>query len=322
MAEMDPILAPSAARLQLFPIKHPDLWQMYKNAEASFWTSEELVLSDDMKDWIRLTDGERHLIKMVLGFFATADNLVCENLVARFSTDVQIPEARAFYAFQNFMEQIHAETYALLIDEYIKDPVEKDALFRAPDTIPAVKLKTDWAAKWIDSSDSFAERLVAFACVEGIQFSASFAVIFYLRKRGLMPGLCTSNSMISRDEGLHADFACAIYKKLLHKLTEERVHAIVREATEAELAFVEDALPVAVIGLNADSMKEYVRFVADHLLIELGHSPMYGAACALDFMAHIGVESKENFFELKNTSYAKMGVSNGAKREFKMDDDF
>ena len=250
MAESDPILAPSSARLQLFPIKYPDLWQMYKNAEASFWTSEELILADDMKDWVKLTDDERHLIKMVLGYFAQADNLVIENLAGRFLTDVQVPEARAFWTFQQAMEQIHAETYALLIDEYVKDPEEKDALFRAPQTIPAVKLKTDWAMKWIESNESFAERLIGFAAVEGIQFSASFAVIFWLRKRGLMPGLCTSNSMVSRDEGLHADFACMLSKKLQQQLSRERVHEIIREATEAEIAFVDDALPVAVIGFE------------------------------------------------------------------------
>ena len=318
----DPILAPSGARLQLFPIKYNDLWKMYKNAEASFWTSEELVLSDDQKDWVRLTDDERHLIKMVLGYFAQADNLVIENLAARFLNDVQIPEARAFWTFQQAMEQIHAETYALLIDEYVKDTQEKDALFRAPDTIPAVKLKTDWAMKWIESSDSFAERLVGFACVEGIQFSASFATIFWLRKRGLMPGLCTSNSLIARDEASHRDFACMLYKKLRQRLEQERVHEIVREATEAELAFVDDALPVAVIGLNADSMKEYVRYVADHLLHELGYEPLYGAKCTLEFMEQISMQAKANFFETREVSYAKAGVASSEKREFKLDDDF
>ncbi len=318
----DPILAPSGARLQLFPIKYDDLWKMYKNAEASFWTSEEIILTDDQRDWVRLTDDERHLIKMVLGYFAQADNLVIENLAGRFLTDVQIPEARAFWTFQQAMEQIHAETYALLIDEYVKDPVEKDALFRAPETIPAVKLKTDWAMKWIESSDSFAERLIGFACVEGIQFSASFAVIFWLRKRGLMPGLCTSNTLVARDEASHRDFACVLYKKLLQRLSQERVHQIIREATEAEMAFVDDALPVAVIGLNADSLKEYVRFVADHLLQELGHEKLYGAMCALDFMDQISMESKDNFFERVNTSYSKAGVASSEKREFKLDDDF
>lgn len=210
----------------------------------------------------------------------------------------------------------------MLIDEYVKDPEEKHALFKAPDNIPAIKLKTDWAAKWIGSSDSFAERLVAFACIEGIQFSASFAVVFWLRKRGLMPGLCTSNSLISRDEGLHADFACLLYKKLRDRLGQERVHEIVREATEAELAFVDDALPVAVIGLNATSLKEYVRFVTDRLVRQLGYKPIYGAKCALDFMEQCGIDAKENFFETRITSYAKAGVASGEKREFKLDDDF
>ncbi|KAK9827143.1 hypothetical protein WJX74_008075 [Apatococcus lobatus] len=318
----DPILTPSSARLQLFPIKYDDLWKMYKNAEASFWTSEELVLSDDHKDWVKLTDDERHLLKMVLGYFAQADNLVVENLAARFLNDVQIPEARAFWTFQGAMEQIHAETYALLIDEYVKDPEEKDALFRAPETIPAVKLKTDWATKWIESNDSFPERLIGFAAVEGIQFSASFAVIFWLKKRGLMPGLCTSNALISRDEAMHRDFACMLYKKLRQKPSQAKVQAIVREATEAELAFVDDALPVAVIGLNADSLKEYVRYVADHLLQALGCEPLYGAKCGLDFMEQLSLQNKANYFELRETSYAKAGVANREKREFKLEEDF
>lgn len=318
----DPILAPSGARLQLFPIKYDDLWTMYKNAEASFWTSEELVLSDDYRDWVKLTDDERHLLKMVLGYFAQADNLVIENLAARFLNDVQIPEARAFWTFQGAMEQIHAETYALLIDAYVKDPKEKDALFRAPETIPAVKLKTDWATKWIESNNSFPERLIGFAAVEGIQFSASFAVIFWLRKRNLLPGLCTSNSLVSRDEGMHRDFACMLFKKLQVKPDQAKVHAIIREATEAEIAFVNDALPVAVIGLNPDNLKEYVRYVADHLAEALGFDRIYGATCALDYMEQCGVAAKENFFETRVTSYSKAGVSSGGRREFKLDDDF
>lgn len=314
---------PSSDRLALFPIKEPLLWDMYTKAKQSFWVPEEIDLSHDTQDWERLTPDEQHFLKRVLGFFSSADNIVVENLAVNFLKDIQIPEARAFYANQIFMEQLHAETYAQLIDTYVKDSAEKDELFRAAETIPAIKVKTDWALRWITrESATFAERLVAFAAVEGIHFSASFAAIFYVRKRGLMPGLTLSNELIARDEGAHADFACELYKMLRYPLSKEKVECIVGEAVDAELAFVDDALPVAIIGLNKDDLKEYVRFVADRLLVALGQDKMYQARCTLDFMEQLSLLGKTNFFEKKVADYRKAGVGPCQSREFKLDDDF
>ena len=319
---LDPILDPSSDRLQLFPIRYPDLWQAYKNTVASFWTVEEVDLSHDMAHWEGLKEDEKRLIKRVLGYFAQADNIVVDNLVSRFTHDVQIPEARAFYTYQAFAESIHAEMYNALIDTYVRDPAEKHELFRAPHVVPAIGAKTRWAQKWINDSDSFAERLVAFAACEGIHFSASFATIFYLKKRGLMPGCCLANSFIAKDEGAHTDFACLLYRHLREPLKQTRVHEIIGEATEVEMAFVDDALPVGVIGLTADLLKEYVRFVADRLIIALGCDAKYGAKCSLDYMEQISLQEKSNFFENLPTSYAKAGVASESKREIEFDADF
>lgn len=323
MAEStDPILAASSDRLCLFPLRYPDLWDMYKRASAAVWFSEEIDLAHDTKDWERLTDDERRFLTRVLGYFSSVDALVCENLMTRFVEDVRIPEARAFWNYQAFNEQVHHETYQLLIEHFVKDPDEKHEILHAAETVPAIKRKADWAQRWIASGESFAERLVAFATVEGIQFSASFAAVFWVKKRGLLPGLCMSNSWIARDEGLHSDFACSLYKHLQTRLPDGLVHDIVREAVEAELAFVDDALPVAVIGLNADDLKEYVRFVADRLLQALGHPPLYGARCTLPFMEQISLQGKSNFFETRVSEYSKAGVATRSARVFKTDDDF
>ena len=305
---MEQILVPSSDRLSLFPIRHTSLWTMYTKAKASYWVPEEIDLAHDLQDWKKLSLDEQPFLKRVLGFLANSDSIIVENLAARFLAEVQIPEARAFYAFQIAIEQIHAEAYSQLIDTYVLDSSEKESLFKAAETIPAVKTKTDWALRWTASSKSFAERLVAFACVEGIHFSASFAAVFWIRKRGLMPGLCSTNSLIARDEGLHADFACLLYKQLERPLPDETVKCTVHEAVETELQFVDDALPVAVIGMNAESMQQYVQYVADCLLHSLGYSKMYNVVCPFDFMEQISMQAKENFFETRVTSYQKAGV--------------
>lgn len=324
MDDRDPLLTSNPDRFVLFPIQHTDLWQMYKKAEASFWTAEEIDLAGDAKDWETLGEGEQHFIKHVLAFFAASDGIVNENLAARFFHEIQVPEARAFYGFQIAMESIHGETYSLLLDAYVKDPVEKSSLFRAVETIPAVGKKAEWALKWITSPEaSFAERLVAFACVEGIFFSGSFCAIFWLKKRGLMPGLTFSNELISRDEGLHTDFACLLYSKLRDKLSEETVQTIVREAVDIELEFVGGSLPVGLIGMNAALMGDYIRFVADRLLLALGSpTKLYGVACPFDFMEQISLQSKSNFFEKRVADYQKAGVVTGADHVLRFDDDF
>ena len=312
----------------LLPIQYPKLWEFYKKAQASYWTAEELDLARDRKDFDALSDDERHFIKMVLAFFASADGAVIENLGARFLADVEIPEARSFYTFQLAMEAVHAETYGLLIQQYVQDAVERTRLFAAVEHIPSIKSKGDWAEKWIDSSDSFAHRLVAFACVEGIFFSGSFCAIFWLKKRGLMPGLTFSNELISRDEGLHTDFACHLYTMLVNDgdgLPEETVRAIVGEAVDLEREFICESLPCALIGMCADSMGAYIEFVADRLMSELGCSKVYGTANPFPFMEQISLQGKSNFFEKRESSYAKaniMAALAGETREFKMDADF
>lgn len=312
MAQHDePILDPSNDRFVLFPIQHDAIWRMYKKAEASFWTAEELDLSADVRDWDRLNDGERHFLSHVLAFFAASDGIVNENLAARFYKEVQLPEARAFYGFQIAIEGIHSETYALLLDNLIKDPQERARLLHAIDTVPIVRKKAEWALKWIASSDSFAERLVAYACVEGIFFSGSFCALFWLKKRGLMPGTTFSNELISRDEGLHTDFSCLLYSMLRRKLPEARVHDIVREALDIEREFVCDALPVDLIGMNSKLMAQYVEFVADRLLVSLGCAKLYGAANPFDFMEAISLQGKTNFFEKRVGEYQKAGVMSG-----------
>ena len=319
---MEPLLAENPNRFVLFPIQNPEVWEFYKKAEASFWTAEEIDLSQDQKDWNNLNDNERHFIKHVLAFFAASDGIVNENLAINFMQEVQMPEARCFYGFQIMMENIHSETYSLLIDTYIKDPKEKDYLFNALETVPAVQRKGQWALKWINS-ENFAERLIAFAAVEGIFFSGSFCSIFWLKKRGLMPGLTFSNELISRDEGLHCDFACLLYSYLENKLPEERVQAIIRDAVTIEQEFVTEALPVSLIGMNARTMSQYIEFVADRLLVSLGCGKIYNSTNPFDFMEMISVQGKTNFFEKRVAEYQKAGVmTERADNMFSLDEDF
>lgn len=319
----EPILKENKDRFVLFPIKHNEIWEMYKKAEASFWTAEEIDLGPDQSDWEnKLNDDEKHFIKHVLAFFAASDGIVNENLAVNFMNEVQYPEARCFYGFQIMMENIHSETYSLLIDTYIKDPKEKDRLFHSIDTLPCVGKKADWALKWIGNG-TFAERLIAFAAVEGIFFSGSFCSLFWLKKRGLMPGLTFSNELISRDEGLHCDFACLLYSQLQNKLPQEKVTAIITNAVEIEKDFVSDALPVRLIGMNADMMCQYIEFVADRLLVALGCPKAYNAINPFDFMELISLQGKTNFFEKRVAEYQKAGVT-GSKEDnmFSLDADF
>ncbi|RTQ48510.1 ribonucleoside-diphosphate reductase [Hymenobacter gummosus] len=320
---MEPLLVENPNRFVLFPIQHDDVWQMYKKAEASFWTAEEIDLSQDQKDWESLNDNERHFIQHVLAFFAASDGIVNENLAVNFMQEVQMPEARCFYGFQVMMENIHSETYSLLIDTYVKDPKQKDYLFNALETVPAVTKKGNWALKWINS-ENFTERLIAFAAVEGIFFSGSFCSIFWLKKRGLMPGLTFSNELISRDEGLHCDFACLLYEKYLqNKLPQERVHEIIRDAVSIEQEFVTDALPVNLIGMNAQAMSQYIEFVADRLLVSLGYAKIYNSTNPFDFMEMISLQGKTNFFEKRVAEYQKAGVmSDREQNVFSLDEDF
>ncbi|MFN3794087.1 MAG: ribonucleoside-diphosphate reductase small subunit [Chitinophagaceae bacterium] len=316
------LLKENKDRFVILPINYPKLWEQYKKHEASFWTAEEIDLSHDLKDWENLNDGERHFISHVLAFFAASDGIVNENLAVNFMSEVQLPEARCFYGFQIMMENIHSETYALLIDTYIKNPSEKYKLFHAIETVPAVKRKAEWALRWI-SNGTFAERLVAFAAVEGIFFSGSFCSIFWLKKRGLMPGLTFSNELISRDEGMHCEFACLLYSMLKNKLSEEQVQRIIKDAVDIEKEFISDALPVGLIGMNATLMKQYIEFVADRWLSELGYAKIYHANNPFDFMEMISLQGKTNFFEKRVGDYQKAGVmqSNEVKT-FSIEEDF
>ncbi len=322
----EPILKENEGRFVLFPIEHDDIWKFYKKAEASFWTAEEIDLSQDLRDWENLNHGERHFISHVLAFFAASDGIVNENLAENFVSEVQYTEAKFFYGFQIAIENIHSETYSLLIDTYVKDPKEKDHLFNAIDTMDCVRKKADWALRWIDNA-SFAERLVAFAAVEGIFFSGSFCSIFWLKKRGLMPGLTFSNELISRDEGLHCDFACALYQDhLINKMPGEKVIEIISEAVAIEKEFVTDSLPVDLIGMNANLMCQYIEFVADRLLAELGCPKIYSANNPFDFMEMISLQGKTNFFEKRVAEYKKAGVgaenqTNGS-HTFSLDEEF
>jgi ribonucleoside-diphosphate reductase subunit M2 len=322
--EEEPLLKENKNRFVLFPIKHPLVWNMYKKAEASFWTAEEIDLESDLRDWEKLTNNEKHFIKHVLAFFAASDGIVNENLALNFCNEVQIPEARCFYGFQMMIENIHSEVYSLLIDTYIKDTSEKYRILNALDTIPCVAKKADWALRWTDSSKAtFAERVVAFSVVEGIFFSGSFCSIFWLKKRGIMPGLSFSNELISRDEGLHCDFACLMYSMLLNKLTDEHVQAIVHEAVTIEKEFVSDALPVELIGMNSTLMCQYINFCADRLLLSLGHPKLYNTDNPFDWMNLISLQGKTNFFEKRVAEYSKAGVGVAAKdMVFKLDADF
>jgi len=324
MTHNEPILEANNNRFVLFPIQHDDIWGFYKKAEASFWTAEEIDLSPDLIDWEnKLSEDEKHFIKHVLAFFAASDGIVNENLAENFLSEVQYTEAKFFYGFQVAIENIHSETYSLLIDTYIRDTAEKNHLFNAIDTLDCVKKKADWALRWIDKG-SFAERLVAFAAVEGIFFSGSFCSIFWLKKRGLMPGLSFSNELISRDEGLHCDFACLLYNNHVNnKLSKEEVQKIIVDAVEIEKEFVTDALPVKLIGMNSDLMQQYIEFVADRLLQELGNDKIYNVSNPFDFMEMISIQGKTNFFEKRVAEYQKAGVMSGKENQgFSLDEEF
>ncbi|UKZ52385.1 Ribonucleotide-diphosphate reductase (RNR), small subunit [Trichoderma virens] len=335
----EPILQENPQRFVLFPIKYHEIWQMYKKAEASFWTAEEIDLSKDLHDWNnRLNDDEKYFISHILAFFAASDGIVNENLVERFSGEVQIPEARCFYGFQIMMENIHSETYSLLIDTYIKENSQRNYLFNAIETIPCIRKKADWAIKWIqDKNSSFAQRLVAFAAVEGIFFSGAFASIFWLKKRGLMPGLTFSNELISRDEGLHTDFACLLHSHLKNRASKEVIRDIITDAVRIEQEFLTEALPCALLGMNSNLMKQYIEFVADRLLVALGNEKIYKSSNPFDFMENISLGGKTNFFEKRVADYQKAGVMNSTKKvveeagaeskdsnggDFSFDDDF
>lgn len=321
---IEPVLRENPNRFTLFPIMKPKLFQKYKDHVSVFWTPEEIDLAKDMKDWVRLNEKEQHFIKNVLGFFAGSDGIIQENIAARFMSEIQIPEARQFYSVQLMMEAIHSETYSLLIDTYIEDKAEKLALFQATQTIPCVTLKAQWAQKWIESkTENFATRLIAFAVVEGIFFSGSFCAIYWLKERGLMPGLTTSNEFIARDEGLHTDFACALYEEIEKKVPRAKVHKIIREAVKIEKQFITESLPCHLVGMNDKLMAQYIEFVADRLSTQLGYGKIYSTVNPFDFMERISLTSKTNFFEGRVTTYAKSGV--GKKQEemsFALDADF
>jgi ribonucleotide reductase beta subunit family protein with ferritin-like domain len=326
--QSEPLLRENPNRYVALPIQYDDIFRMYRQQIASFWDVEEIDLSQDTKDWESLDENEHHFIKHVLAFFAASDGIVMENLAQRFMGDIQIPEARMFYAFQIAMESIHSHMYALLIDTYIKDDEEKTQLFQALDHIPCIRRKADWALKWIESGESFAVRLLAFAAVEGIFFSGSFCAIYWLRKRHVMPGLTLSNDLISRDEGLHTEFACLLYKYIQHRVPEQTVHTLIREAVDIETSFVCDALPVSLIGMNKDSMSQYIQFVADRLLLSLGYKKLYLVENPFEWMNMISLAGKTNFFERRTGEYARgaMDISNlntkPESHEFALDESF
>jgi len=325
MNHVEPILTPNEGRFVLFPIQHDDIWSFYKKAEASFWTAEEIDMSADIIDWEnKLNENEKHFIKHILAFFAASDGIVNENLAENFLSEVQYTEAKFFYGFQITIENIHSETYSLLIDTLIKDSADKSHLFNAIDTLTCVRKKADWALRWIEQG-TFAQRLVAFAAVEGIFFSGSFCSIFWLKKRGLMPGLGFSNELISRDEGLHCDFACLLYNNhIVNKLDKKEVEQIILDAVEIEKEFILDALPVKLIGMNSDLMSQYIEFVADRLLVELGNDKVYNATNPFDFMDMLSIQGKSNFFEKRVAEYQKAGVMNSGNDNhgFSMNEDF
>jgi len=327
LEKSDPLLMENPHRFVMFPIQYPQVWEMYKKHEASFWTAEEIDLSQDNKDWDTLTEQEQHFVKHVLAFFAASDGIVLENLGGQFSVEVQIPEARAFYGFQIAMENIHSETYSLLIEQYIKDPKEKAEVFDAIHTMEPIKEKASWALQWMQRDNCFAERIMAFAAVEGILFSGSFCAIYWLKKRGLMPGLTFSNELISRDEGLHAEFACLLYGMLQNKLPDDVAHTIIRGAVDVERKFICEALSCDLIGMNSQLMTRYIEFVADRLLVALGHPKLYQATNPFDWMELISLQGKTNFFEKRVGEYQKAGVMSGVEggeesRGFVLDADF
>jgi ribonucleoside-diphosphate reductase beta chain len=309
----EPLIQPNINRFNIYPIHHDDIFQMYKKARASFWQPEEISLKDDMRDWNSMSHNERHFVSHILAFFSASDGIVNENLNLNFASEVQFPEARAFYTFQTAIESIHSETYGLLLDKYIQNPTEKSKLQRGMQTIPSVQKKASWALKWTNSNRSFAHRLIAFACVEGIMFSGSFCAIFWLKKRGLMPGLSFSNELIARDESLHTEFAILLYTRYIkHKIDTITVHNIVKEAVEHEKEFILESLPCSLIGMNSDMMSQYIEYVADLLLVSLGYPKVWNASLpeTFNFMETISLSGKTNFFEKRVGEYAKAGVMN------------
>jgi len=320
----EPLLIANPRRFVLFPVEHHDIMAMTKKAIAVFWTPEEVDLTKDVRDWEKLDENTQHFIKHVLGFFAASDGILMENLALNFQHEVQWPEAKYFYANQNFMEAIHSETYSLLIDTYIEDKTEKQKLLEGASTIPAIQKKAEWAMQWLDAKKAdFATRLIAFAVVEGIFFSGAFCSIFWLKKRGLMPGLTTSNEFIARDEGMHTDFACLLYSKIKKRVTKSKVNKIIKEAVKIEKNFIIKALPCELIGMNADLMSLYIEFVADRILMQLGYPKLYEAANPFDFMERISLEGKDNFFEKRVTNYAKASVGKTqTEMSFSMKEDF
>jgi ribonucleotide reductase beta subunit family protein with ferritin-like domain len=320
----EPLLSDSEERLVLFPIKHADVWQRCKQQQSIIWLAEEIDLGKDMKDWEKLNENEQTFIKNILGFFAASDGIVMENLATRFSREVMWPEARYFYANQTYMEAVHSETYSLLIDYYVTDKEEKNKLLHAAQTIPCIQKKAEWALNWIDSKDAdFATRLIAFAAVEGIFFSGAFCAIFWMKERVLLPGLTTSNEFIARDEGLHMEFACLLYSKIVNRLPKQKVHTLIREAVKIEKKFITKSLPCELIGMNAKLMAQYIEFVADRLCLMLGYPKIWCSTNPFPFMERISLENKDNFFEKRVSTYAK--AASGKKKEdmsFKMTDDF
>jgi len=306
LEEAEPMLLPTLDRFTVFPIEHEHLWAMYKKAQMSNWTAEEIDFSKDMDDWVNLSDNEQHFIKYILAFFAGSDGIVFENLNDNFASEVQYTEARSFYAYQEHNEMVHGETYSKLIDKYIKSSSEKKQLFEAIQNIPCIENKAKWAMKWFSKDRSFAERLLAFACVEGIFFSGSFCAIFWLKKRGLLPGLCFSNELISRDEGLHLEFAIELFKMLKHKPNKSVIEEIVKDAVSIEKNFITDALPCSLIGMNSEKMSEYIEYVADRLLKQSGHDKIWGTKNPFDFMENISLDGKTNFFEKRVGDYGKI----------------
>lgn len=320
--QTETLLAPDDNRFVMFPIKHQDVWEMYKKQVDCFWRAEEIDLTKDLANWDSLNNDEKYFISMILAFFAASDGIVLENLASRFMMDVQISEARAFYGFQIAIENVHSETYSLLIETYIKDKEEKHKLFNAIENFPCIKKKSDWAQKWIhDNRSSFATRLVAFACVEGIFFSGAFCSIYWLKKRGLMPGLTFSNELISRDEALHCEFAVLLYSKLTKKVDRAKIQELIREAVEIETEFICQALPCKLIGMNSELMTQYIKFVADRLVVQLGYKKIYGVSNPFDFMELISLEGKTNFFEKRLGDYA-LATTSGKTEAFEFTEDF
>jgi ribonucleotide reductase beta subunit family protein with ferritin-like domain/glutaredoxin len=308
----DPILKSNKNRFTVFPLEYTSLWGLYKKGQMSNWTSEEIDFSKDIDDWNSLSDNEKHFIKTILAFFAASDGIVFENISVNFAAEVQIAEARSFYAFQSHNEMVHGETYSLLIEKYIRDAKEKQDAFRAIETMPCIRKKAEWALKWFDRSNHFAERLFAFACVEGIFFSGSFCAIFWLKKRGLLPGLSFSNELISRDEGLHLEFAVELLSLLRFKPTTKTLHTIIKSAVELEKEFILEALPCKLIGMDSEKMSQYIEYVADRLLKQVGHATIWDAQNPFDFMENISLDGKTNFFEKRVGDYGKFEDYGGA----------